>query len=119
MQIAEYKLAKQIGEIGYFGCVGLAVEVTDRDGLSIEFSDECSEEWKRGIEFGLSYVWENLPQQYRGLRVNVTKIEGHAVDSTSVVMAFVATQVLWKALKVHAAVSPYLEDSSGEFCFPK
>jgi hypothetical protein len=51
--------------------------------------------------------------------VRVLHIGGHAVDTTNVVIAFVAAQATYKALGVEPTKKPEFDANTGNFTFPK
>src|SRR5215212_617580 len=99
MKEGDYKLAVQKGQKAYFAYVKLAVEHTDSYGLKIDFDPLFACNWQTSVQFGIEYAWEHAPTQsldFKGINVFVSRIEGQAVDTTSIVVAFVAIKALWK-----------------------
>jgi hypothetical protein len=122
MKHGEHALFKQVGGKGYYGKVGLTVELLDRPGLIIDFAPACTADWSVGVQFGIVYGWELFGRAYpeaKGLSVEVVEIEGKPVDTTNLVMAFVTASALWNALDWSPPKPPVLDAKTGCFTFSK
>jgi hypothetical protein len=127
MKRGEYKLADQVGEKGYFGKVALEIEMDDGSGaVSIDFDAANARDWQTGARFGIDYVLEHIPKKKlfpKGARIHVDSIQGHAVDTTSAVIAFAAANALLRALGLDAVPSktkrPNFDREKGLFVFPQ
>lgn len=121
-KLGEYILAIQHGNWGYFGNVELEVELlSSGTGVEISIPEEVLQ-WQAGIRFGITYAYEkcrSLGSPPRAVRVIVTRAQGHAVDTTEVVMAFSSAHALWKALNETPMWPPKLNIEDGTFTFPK
>jgi len=99
--------------------VQLEVEIVD-DQASIETSvpDEFAR-WRHGLAFGIAYACErSVALRRKAARVRVTDVEWHnPVDTTEIVMAFVAANALWNALGETQAAAPTLNAKTGAFTF--
>lgn len=119
----EDKLAVQVGRRGFFGKVAVEVEPFERDGdVIVDFDPSVDKEWKSGATFGIEYALEHIATKTylpKGGRIRVLSIGGHAVDTTNVVIAFVAANALYKALGVLPAKRPEFDRNTGAFTFPK
>ena len=123
MSLGSYKLAMQSGQRGYYGEVDLAVEATDRSGeVQVEFSERCAKDWRAGASFGVDYILDQLPL-YKlypaGATVRIDRIQGHPVDTNSVVIAYVAAEAMMSALGIEARKRPSFDGATGLFTFPK
>ncbi len=119
----EDKFAVQIGPRGYFGKVAVEAAPEDRGGeVTVDFDPSVPDEWKSGASFGIGYVLEHITTQTlfpNGGRVRVLSIGGHSVDTTNVVIAFVAANALYKALGMQPTKKPEFDRNTGSFTFPK
>ncbi len=103
MSKAEYTIAKQIGNKGYFGRVALDVDTSEANAnqVIVDFEDSVSDTWRAAANFGIMYMLDHLPKRSHyphGLRVHVTTIGGHPVDTTRIVIACAAANALAEAL---------------------
>lgn len=123
MARGEFRLATQSGPKGYFGKVSLDIEPTEIDGdVVIDFDDQRARSWQSGVRFGIEYALEHIPKRKyfpKGLRVHVNSIEGHEVDTTNVVIAYVTANALFEALNVAPKHRPNLDPDQGLVVFPK
>jgi hypothetical protein len=71
------------------------------------------------VEFGLAYAYERTIGDSFAATVYVTELLGHEVDTTEVVMAYVAANSFFDAMKVERPAHLSLEESAGVFKFPK
>jgi hypothetical protein len=117
-----FKLACQSGGKGYYGEVRLATRSVCDRGLVIDFAPGCEAHWRIGAEFGITYGWELVQfsrSRGNGLVVTVLDIRGQPVDTTNLVVAFVAANALWNALGSAPEHSPSFDATNGRFTFPK
>jgi hypothetical protein len=122
MKEGDYRLAVQKGQKSYFAHVKLTVEHTDSYELKVDFDPLFACNWQVSAQFGIEYAWEHAPTQsldFKGINVLVSGIEGYAVDTTSIVVAFVAMKALWKALDLSLEIIPVLDEEKGIFMIPK
>ena len=123
MARAEEKLAVQIGGRGYYGKVTIEFSAEDCDGkFVVEYDPAVSQDWRKGIAFGIAYVLEQMTFQTvapTGGRVRVLSVHGMIIDTTEVVMAYLAATALINALGVHPAKRPEFDKNTGMFSFPK
>ena len=117
---ATHKLSVQHGKWGYFGIVQLDVDLNPNiRGVHIEFA-VADPEWRAGVEFGITYAHEKvIGNQPPGANVRVLEARGHIVDSSQVLMAFVAANAFCKAIDVAPPPGLRLDEETGKFIFPK
>src|SRR5262245_11091960 len=108
----KFRLATQHGNLGYFGNVELEVEaLSNGTGVEIVLPIEVTQ-WRTGISFGISYAYEkcaHIGRPQRAIRVVVIHAQGHAFDTTELVMAFVSAHALWEALNEKPVRVPSLD----------
>lgn len=118
----KFELACQHGDWGYYAVVSLEVEVIKNGGgLAVVFRDNDSG-WKDGVQFGIAYADEKfrlLQSESVATRVHVIEVEGHPVDTTTTVAAFVAAKAFFHAIGMAPPSGLRLVEESGEFIFPK
>jgi hypothetical protein len=118
----DFRVATQHGNWGYFGAVELEAEIlSSGTGVEVVIPPEIAE-WRAGIRFGIAYAYEKcagLGSPRNAVRVAVIRAEGHAVDTTELVMAFVSAHALWRALNETPVRTPSLNAAEGIFAFPK
>jgi hypothetical protein len=118
----KFRLATQQNNWGYFGTVELEAEVlSSGTGVEVAIPLEIAQ-WRAGISFGIAYAYEKcarLGSPPRAVRVVVIRGDGHAVDTTELVMAFVSANALWEALNETPVRRPNLNPADGLFVFPK
>jgi hypothetical protein len=122
MKNGEFVLAKQLGSKGYYGRIRLAVEPTISRMLTVDFQAGTEQQWRSGAEFGIVYGWELYHRGHPavgGLQVRVLEIHSQPVDTTNLVIAFVAANALWNALEWLPTRLPTFDLKNGIFSFPK
>ncbi|MGO9923692.1 MAG: hypothetical protein ACLQIB_54435 [Isosphaeraceae bacterium] len=123
MARGEFKIAKQSGPRGYFGRVSLDVEPGEGSGPEVVFDRTCAPRWQSGVRFGIEYVFEHIPKRKdfpRGMRVHVDCIEGHEVDTSNTLIAYVTANALFQALGIDEPKKrPSLDEDRGLVVFPK
>lgn len=119
----KYRLAVQSGTKGYFGEIILDVEHGGPSSdIEIEFDPVHASQWQIGARFGLEYVLEHGPRRIlfpEGGRIHVSRIEGHPVDTSNAVVAYVAALALVDALGVSPRKMPQLDAENALLVFPK
>lgn len=119
----DFRIAKQIGPRGYFGEVALEVETCDCDGaIKVDFDPHRASRWQSAARFGIDYVLEHLPARNffpNGGRVFVRCIQGHEVDTSNALIAYVAAEAMLQALGADTAKRPGLDEMNGIVTFPK
>ncbi|HET6882712.1 MAG TPA: hypothetical protein VFI31_21265 [Pirellulales bacterium] len=123
LSVGKNRLALKSGNKGYFGEVELDVE-RDGDGgaIEVDFDPVAASRWQTGARFGIDYVLEHSPRRTlfpNGGRIHVSRIEGHLVDTTNAVIAYVAALALIDALGVQPREMPTLDVEKGLLVFPK
>jgi len=106
MGIGECKVAQQLGRKGYFGRVVLEALPNEDGEVTVEFDKDRATEWQSGARFGIDYALEHVSKRTvypKGLKVRVTTIEGHDVDTTSSLIAYIAARAMFQALGVEPA----------------
>jgi hypothetical protein len=125
MKQAEFKLAVQSGNRGYFGKVVLHIESNGAaGGVKVDFDPQRAADWQAGARFGIDYVLEHVSIKKlfpEGATIHVDAIQGHPVDTTNVVVAYAAANALIRALEIELAEGkmPKLDEKNGLFVFPK
>ncbi len=125
MIAGDFELREQVGPKGYFGRVVLEAEPQENgDDFCIEFDARHAGRWQSGANFGIEYVLEHIPKRKlfpNGLRILVTAIEGHEVDTTNSVIALVAANALMNALRETVTLKKRLslDAIGGLIAFPK
>lgn len=118
----EEKLAVQIGGRGYYGKVTIEFSAEDCDGkFVVEYDPAVSQDWRKGVASGIAYALEQVTGQGSvpsSGRVRVLSVHGMIVDTTEVVMAYVAATALFKALGVDSVKKPEFDKKTGIFSFP-
>ena len=118
----KFQLAAQHGKRGYFGSIEIEVlaDSTLR-GIAVEFA--CQEiEWRTGVLFGLTYAYNKtigMGPNSIGATVKVLELQGHAVDTTEIVMAFVSARAFFSAVDAPIPEGLALDRAAGSFVFPK
>jgi len=113
-----FRLAVQHDNWGYFGAVSIDVEVRLGGGIEIIF--DCDDlQWRAGVGFGLAHAYEKAFGGRSGAVVHVTEIRGHDVDTTETVMAYVAANAFFDAVKAEQPAALAMDRSAGVFTFPK
>jgi hypothetical protein len=113
-----FRLADQHGAWGYFGAVSIDVEIRSGGGLQVTF--DCDElQWRAGVAFGLAHAYEKAVRGRSEAVVRVTEVRGHDVDTTETLMAYVAANAFFNAMKVDPPAALALDRSAGVFTFPK
>jgi hypothetical protein len=120
----EHTLQHQRGAKGYYGKIRLQVSNRDSTGIinSINFIEECEPNWKTGIEFGIVHaweVWQRHQPNLQGVQVEVLEVGGQMVDTSSMIMAFVAANAFWKAVNWAVPTPPVFDPKSSSFTFSK
>jgi hypothetical protein len=116
------ELVVQVGSRGYYGKITVELVATD-DGsdVTVEFAPNVGTLWRPGAAFGIHYVLDRVAKRKffpNGGKVRVTSITGHAVDTTNLVIAFVAARALYKALGIQPTKPPQFDEQTGVFGFP-
>lgn len=119
----EFRVAKQSGPKGYFGEVALEIETADGDeAVAVDFDPQHANRWQSGARFGIDYVLEHIPKRKffpKGGRVFVRCVQGHEVDTTTALIAYIAAEAMLQALGAENAKRPSLDEASGVITFPK
>jgi hypothetical protein len=106
MGTGEYKVAKQSGQKGYFGRVVLDAQPKDDGEITVEFDEHRANRWQSGVRFGIDYALEHISKRAvypKGLKIRVTAIEGHDVDTTTSLIAYITAHAMFQALGVEEA----------------
>ena len=123
LSVGKNRLAVQSGNKGYFGEVELDVERHSPGGaIEVEFDSVGASQWQTGAQFGIDYVLQHSSRRTlfpNGGRIHVSRIEGHLVDTTNAVIAYVAALALIDALGVKPREMPTLDAEKGLVIFPK
>jgi hypothetical protein len=97
MPNAAFRVAEQHGEFGFYAEVELSVMPVNALSLTVCHRD-ISGDWEAAVQFGLSYAWDHLRARAKcGFSVEVVSLETHPVDSSHLLVAYVAAMALFKA----------------------
>ena len=99
--LGKYKLDQSQGAPGdkrLFASVELVV--SEGSGLVIDFDSIHGRYWRAGATFGITYAWEKLPNNMRGMVVQVNMIKGVVVDTTEMAVAFASFRAMANAFGV-------------------
>jgi hypothetical protein len=125
MIAGNFEVREQVGPKGYFGRVSLQAEPeAPASGYEIAFDEKHAQRWQTGARFGIEYVLEHIPKKKlfpNGIRILVSCIDGHEVDTTNSIIAYVAANALMEALQDRVSLNkrPVLKTSEGLVEFPK
>lgn len=72
-----------------------------------------------GLQFGIAWAYERAVHPKTRMTVEIVKSRGHVVDTSELVMAFVAAQAFYAAIGMPAPESLTLDPATGVFTFPK
>ena len=123
MKHGEFTLATQLGKRGFFGKVVLSVDANgDAGTIKVDFDPDRAGEWQIGAHFGIDYVLERIPRRKlfpKGATIHVESIQGHAVDTTNLVIAYAAANALLHALDLEGSETkkPTFDKEHGLFVF--
>lgn len=110
--LAAIKVALQEGNVGYYAEVELHAEWTQTSQLNVVLPQHVQDCWKEAIAFGCRYALEKIPVSTKkgaGLVVTVSSLRGHAVDTTSEIVAYATSLAVWKSLEVVPTRSPIVD----------
>jgi hypothetical protein len=124
MTTGQFELREQAGSRGYFGRVSLQAEPQVNGEFEVKFAEDLGSEWQSAARFGVDYFLEHIPKKKvfpTGLRVTISEIVGHPVDTTHLVIAFVTVNALSQALQDQVTLKklPTVNLAGGTFEFPK
>ena len=90
--------------------------------IKVDFDPDRAAEWRIGAHFGIDYVLERIPRRKlfpKGATIHVESIQGHAVDTTNVVIAYAAANALLHALDLEVSETkvPNFDKEHGLFVF--
>lgn len=117
-------LRRKIGEVGISGEVSVSL-LLQEDAIpcsGVTFDGSVSERWRLAVEFGVAYALERVSEADRDRisEVQITEVNAHAIDSTSIVVAYVACLAVLNALAdTWTSSPPRLDETTCSFCFPK
>lgn len=124
MFTGRYKIKKQVGEFGFFGELEVAISESER--TVIHFSGgfaagKMTEEFKSSIRMGVYFALGSIRQQREDMKeysVSITHFRWMIVDTTPMVMAFVAARAVFEAFGMDSEY-PRLGQDHGEIVFQK
>ena len=105
MGTGECKVAKQSGQKGYFGRVVStpSQRTTARSpSNSTNIAPIVGSRGSIGIDYALEHISRRAVYP-KGLRIRVTAIEGHDVDTTTSLIAYITAHAMFQALGVEEA----------------
>jgi hypothetical protein len=103
MGTGEFKLAKQVGQMGFYAHVGLSAEPNDNGEVVVEFAEKSGSEWRSGARFGIDYALEHALKETKyqdGLIIRVQMIHGMVCDTTDSLVAYAAARAVFQALGI-------------------
>ena len=111
MKTRSYRLAKQIGQHGFFAVVTIRHDEAV-DGLVVDLADtarhsEFGEAALRGVRYALTHI--SPPVDSLVGRISVTAIEDNPVDTTASAVAFAACYATWDAIDRKPTSEPRFE----------
>ena len=118
----EFNLSTTINRIGFTGRVALHVFTNSNPGsLEINFDKadkEQLEQWRNSIELGIRYFFSvyKKPKNH-GYKVEVIFINSIMINTTEIVMVYVAAKAMCNALQVN--MEDLKINEKGVICFPK
>ena len=119
----KYTVAVQHGDFGYYAEVAVVVTVeSGSPGLVVDVAESVDAAWDAGARFGVAYAFEKALMrgvQNKAVHVTITRILGHVVDTTAVVVAYASARALWDALQLAPPRDITLDSATGTFSFPK
>jgi hypothetical protein len=116
----EYKLAVQIGQLGFYARVWLIVlPAPSSDSLKIEMSRDIlgNETFQAAIQAGIDAAWRRFRRadsSIGGLFVRDVRLGYHPVDSTPKCIAYAAAAALLNALELGQLLPPFQPDKTLE-----
>ena len=124
MTAGNFELKEQSGNKGFFGRVSLQAEPQLNGEFQVEFDQQNAQRWQSAAQFGVDYFLEHIPKKKlfpTGLRVFISEIDGHEVDTTNLVIAYVTVNALMRALQGQVTLKrqPTLDVAEGTIEFPK
>jgi hypothetical protein len=120
-----FELAEQRGRKGYFGKVLVEVEPDDDlKGFEITFDEKHArnQEWRDAAKFGIEYAYTNIPKKQflsKGHRIRVQSIQGHSVDTNSLIVAYAVVCALLRAFGRSESELVSFDPESGKIVFSK
>jgi len=113
------RLAWQKGNHAVFAEVVVKVERKKDGEAHLVFSDETSASWKTGVELGFVHFCERLvdPDNVRGLRVEILKVRGQAVDTTDAALAYCTFQAIKQASGFDVKPDMEFDEDTGKIRF--
>jgi hypothetical protein len=114
-----FSLAVQEGRRACYAKVTLRVE-RDARGSGVELDFGPADGWKAGLQFGVAWAHErtSTPEGSHAT-VQVTHFRGYLVDTTEIVVAYVAAQAFYAAIGQPPPADLHFDVATGRFTFPK
>lgn len=119
-----FRLAEQVGQFGYFAAIELVVEIStgSHGEVRIELPQELPSHWRNGLVFGIDYALGHARIQSSGQNISCVRVENletNPVDTSSVLLAFVAAKAVCSAIHIEPPARFTFVPKDGAFLFPK
>lgn len=102
MKHGEFRLVKQVKNVGCFAEVSLSISrCPSIEGCVVKWDDKCDRKYKEAVEFGVAYAWEGMPAKEigrLGIVVAIEHVGWAAVDTSSVYVAYATINAFWEAM---------------------
>jgi hypothetical protein len=114
----KHNVVAQRGGAGFHAMV--EVEIESGIGFHLDIDADCNG-WQAGVEFGVHYALEALPDNLRRRagRVRVVKFHGMICDTSRATAALAAALAMFDACGFHPAHPPRLDLETGEIVIPR
>jgi hypothetical protein len=123
MAQATEKLSRQASPNAFYAEIVLdAILDASTRSLKVSFDETYASSFREAAQFGIAYAWEHYPSDKklkRGLNVHVKVVGWQPVDTTSVLVAYVACRAVWQALGWTPLKGPIVDEAAGAVIFPK
>jgi hypothetical protein len=118
------KLAVQRDGFGYFAEISISIQFARplTEDVSVEFMTAIPKRYRVAAEFGFEYAWEHTPRSKKiqgALQICVNQLRTQVVDTSAVLVAYVAADALWKALDELPGRPLNLDLQGGGVFFPR
>ncbi len=117
------RLSARNGAKGYFAVVELEADIRDGEqSLTIEFAARNANRWKEAAIVGVRNARKQVPVKFTAkLQANViiTNVDWQPVDTTDIVVVYVAAQAVLDMFDVSPRQRPEFVESFGCFLFAK
>lgn len=113
MKAGHYRLARQVGQRGYYADVTVSTTLTESSDATLAtdvfawlkedygpdaWEWRCCDEYRAGALFGVRFALSHTVQPTSGILANVVQIRAHPAHSDGDCVAFAACHATWQAL---------------------